>query len=464
MRSQLLSLCALGASLISASPVDLGCYDESAFKPEDIIHRDVLVVGGGATGTYAAVRLRDQGKTVVVVESAEKLGGHVNTLRETATGAPIDYGVQAYIQNNETTQFFQRFGVQLSPSVLSPFPSTIADFKTGFVVPNASAVDPNTLVGPLANYLFATLNFGFLAQGAYDIPESVPEDLLLPFGQFVDKYNLTEVVQVVWIFAHGVGNMLETPTLYVLQNFGQPHLLGLSSGYVYAPGGNQEVYDKAAAFLGNDVLYSSVVAASKRTDDGVTAVVASATGRKLIKAKKLLITIPPTLENLAPFDLDASETSVFEKWQDVPYYVGVVSKSGLPDLTNFLNVDVTAPAALPRTPFVWRLETVGVPGYQTVKVVGEPDSAKAQGLVVDAVRKVVASVSGASTAGADFSAWEQHKNLQLHVSPEAVKAGFYRDLYALQGKRSTHYTGNAWCSDYSPLLWAFTETRILPSL
>ncbi|OLN93205.1 Beta-cyclopiazonate dehydrogenase 2 [Colletotrichum chlorophyti] len=464
MRSSILSLCALSASLIIASPVDLGCYDESAFAPEDVIHRDVLVVGGGATGTYAAVRLRDQNKTVAVVERAERLGGHVNTFRDPATGAPIDYGVQAYIQNDQTQQFFARFGVQLNASVLSPFPSRVVDFKTGFVIPNATAVDPNTLVGPLANYLFATLNFDFLAEGAYDIPENVPEDLLLPFGQFVEKYNLTEVVQVVWIFAHGVGNLLETPTLYVLQNFGQPHLLGLSTGYLYAPGGNQQVFDKAGEFLGSNVLYSSTVVASKRTDDGVTAVVATAGGRKLIKAKKLLITIPPTTENLKPFDLDESEISVFEQWEDVPYYVGVVSKSGLPDLTNFLNVDVTAPDALPQTPFVWRLETVGVPGYQTVKVVGERDSSKAQGLVTDAVRRVGASSNGTSTTGGEFSAWKQHSNLQLHVSTEAVKAGFYRKLYALQGKRSTYYTGNAWCSDYSPLLWAFTEKRVLPSL
>ncbi|WYZ42362.1 hypothetical protein EsH8_VI_000061 [Colletotrichum jinshuiense] len=464
MRSHLLSLCALGASLISASPVGLGCYDESAFKPEDIIQRDVLIVGGGATGAYAAVRLRDQNKTVAVVERSDKLGGHVNTFRDPATGAPIDYGVQAFIQNDQTTQFFERFDVQLNASALSPFPSRIVDFKTGFVIPNATAVDPNTLVGPLANYLFATLNFDFLAEGAYDIPESVPEDLLLPFGQFVEKYNLSEVVQVVWIFAHGVGNLLETPTLYVLQNFGQAHLLGLSAGYLYAPGGNQQVYDKAGAFLGNDVLYSSTVVASKRADDGVKAVVATANGRKLIKAKKLLITIPPTTENLAPFDLDDSETSVFEQWQDIPYYVGVVSNTGLPDQTNFLNVDVTAPAALPQKPFVWRLETVGVPGYQTVKVIGEPDSSKAQGLVTDAISRIGPSFNGTATSGGEFSAWEQHTDLQLHVSPEAIKAGFYRDLYALQGKRSTYYTGNAWCSDYSPLLWAFTEKRVLPLL
>ncbi|KAF9870604.1 hypothetical protein CkaCkLH20_11910 [Colletotrichum karsti] len=464
MRASILSFCALSASLINASPLALGCYDESAFAPEDIIQRDVLVVGGGATGTYAAVRLRDQNKTVAVVERSDKLGGHVNTFRDPATGAPIDYGVQAYIQNDQTTQFFERFGVALNASALSPFPSQIVDFKTGFAIPNATAVDPNQLVGPLANYLFAALNFDFLAEGAYDIPESVPEDLLLPFGQFVAKYNLTEVVQVVWIFAHGVGNLLETPTLYVLQNFGQPHLLGLSAGYLYAPGGNQQVYDKAGEFLGNDVLYSSTVVASERSDDGVKAVVRTATGRKLIKAKKLLVTIPPTTQNLKPFDLDESETSVFSQWQNIPYYVGVVSNSGLPSLTNFLNVDVTAPAFLPQKPFVWRLETVGVPGYQTVKVIGEADSAKAQGLVTDAVSRISASVNGSASTVAEFSAWEEHVNLQLHVSPDAIKAGFYKNLYALQGKRSTYYTGNAWCSDYSPLLWAFTEKRVLPSL
>ena len=47
--------------------------DESKFKPEDIITRDVAVVGGGASGTYAAVRLKDQGKTVALIERDDHL-------------------------------------------------------------------------------------------------------------------------------------------------------------------------------------------------------------------------------------------------------------------------------------------------------------------------------------------------------------------------------------------------------
>ena len=40
----------------------------------------VVVIGGGATGTYAAVRLReDYNKTVMVIEKNSILGGHVDT-------------------------------------------------------------------------------------------------------------------------------------------------------------------------------------------------------------------------------------------------------------------------------------------------------------------------------------------------------------------------------------------------
>lgn len=47
--------------------------DETKFKPEDIIVRDVAIVGGGASGTYAAVRLKDQGKTIALIERDDHL-------------------------------------------------------------------------------------------------------------------------------------------------------------------------------------------------------------------------------------------------------------------------------------------------------------------------------------------------------------------------------------------------------
>jgi hypothetical protein len=39
------------------------------FQPQDIIVRDVAILGGGSSGTYSAIRLsKDLGKTVIVVE------------------------------------------------------------------------------------------------------------------------------------------------------------------------------------------------------------------------------------------------------------------------------------------------------------------------------------------------------------------------------------------------------------
>lgn len=48
-------------------------FGHENFKPEDIIERDVVILGGGAAGSYAAVRLRDAGKSVVVIEKEDHL-------------------------------------------------------------------------------------------------------------------------------------------------------------------------------------------------------------------------------------------------------------------------------------------------------------------------------------------------------------------------------------------------------
>lgn len=52
---------------------------ESHFSAADIIEKDVAIIGGGASGTHTAVRLReDYGVSVVVVESEDHLVGFSN--------------------------------------------------------------------------------------------------------------------------------------------------------------------------------------------------------------------------------------------------------------------------------------------------------------------------------------------------------------------------------------------------
>lgn len=71
-------------------------FDAQNYPSGDVITRDVAVIGGGATGTYGAVKLRDAGKSVVLVEKEGLLGGHVNSYTDPSTGVSIDYGVQAF--------------------------------------------------------------------------------------------------------------------------------------------------------------------------------------------------------------------------------------------------------------------------------------------------------------------------------------------------------------------------------
>src|SRR3712207_1158099 len=101
------SLSSSGASASSstADPAGVG-----------VIRRDVCVIGGGSAGTYAAVRLGDLGRSVVVVEKQDRLGGHTETYHDPETGGTVDIGVIVFENNPLVRAHFDRFGVALEPA------------------------------------------------------------------------------------------------------------------------------------------------------------------------------------------------------------------------------------------------------------------------------------------------------------------------------------------------------------
>lgn len=60
---------------------------------QQVITRDVCIIGGGLAGTYAAVRLQEMNQSVAVVEKTGRLGGHTDTYVDPGTNVPIEYGV-----------------------------------------------------------------------------------------------------------------------------------------------------------------------------------------------------------------------------------------------------------------------------------------------------------------------------------------------------------------------------------
>src|SRR4051794_28773410 len=316
------------------------------FAGAPIIRRDVAVIGGGSAGTYAAVRLSDFGKTVVVVESKERLGGHTETYHDPATGGTVDIGVIVFEDEPHVRAYFDRFGVGLTP--IGGFGGTPAyvDFRTGRAVPFTPPVP-----AALPAYYSVISRYGPI-DTVFNLPNPVPPDLVRPFREFVAKYNVGSVVKLVFNYGQGIGDILDLPALYSINTFGQGVVRNILGGsfLTTAVHDNSLLYERATAALGSNVLLDSQVLLVDRNPSGVKLVVATPGGPKLIIAKKLVVTIPPVLRNFAGFDLDAAEASLFAQFISGAYYTGVVRLSGLPDGVGLENVAAGTEYNLPPLP------------------------------------------------------------------------------------------------------------------
>lgn len=120
---------------------------------------------------------------------------------------------------------FNRLNVSLTPATGSSFATKYVDFSTG-ILQNSVPADPSQALGILAQQL---QKYPSLPSG-YNLTEPIEEDLLTPFGEFVEKYNIQAAVPLAEMFAHGVGDLLKSPSIYVFQNFGLPQLAMLRNG------------------------------------------------------------------------------------------------------------------------------------------------------------------------------------------------------------------------------------------
>ena len=449
-------------SLTTASPPNI---DTKSFPASSIITRDVCVLGGGSTGTYSAIRLSDSGKSVVVVEANDRLGGHTNTYTDPSTNETVDYGVIVFHNLDIVKKYFARFNVPLTTASFAA-PGQVnkyADFTTGKVV---AGYVPTNASAALAGYAAQLEKYAYVEAG-FDLPYPVPADLLLPFGDFVKKYNLQSLVGFLFGFAQGLGNLLEQYTLYVFKNFGLGILQDLQIGFLTtARQDNSEIYVKALAELKDNVLLQSHVISTDRSGaDGVKVVVKTPTGPKLIVAKKLLITIPPKLNNLRGFDLSRNETTLFSQFLNSAYYTALIRHASIPANTAITNVGANTPYNLPPLPAIYSITPTRVPDLLDVKVGSATTLSDGQvkSLIRDTVARFRTAGTFNTTTALEFAAYESHTPFELTVPKDAIAGGFYRHLYALQGQRHTWYTGAAFHTHDSSLLWQFTE-GLIPAL
>jgi phytoene dehydrogenase-like protein len=73
---------------------------------------DVIVVGAGAAGLAAASRLARAGRSVLVLEARERIGGRCFTRRMAGVGAPVELGAEfVHGRPQATLELLQAAGV-----------------------------------------------------------------------------------------------------------------------------------------------------------------------------------------------------------------------------------------------------------------------------------------------------------------------------------------------------------------
>lgn len=460
-------LCGILVGLAVAAPGHT--IDARNYKSEDIIRRDVCIIGGGSTGTYSAVRLGDFNKSVVVVEAKGRLGGHTETYIDPSTKIPVDIGVVIFHNLSIVTDYFARFNVPLVTASFAASTQQFVDFRTGIVVAGYSPPSQTALGAGLAAYTAQLLKYPGLNAGFF-LPDPVPEDLLMPFGDFVKKYSLEAVVYTFFEFSQSMGNFLSVPTLYVLKVIGLDLVRSIEQGFLTtAHHDNSELYENAqAALLPNLLLNSTVIAMDRDCKDEVQIEVQTPTGRKLIIAKKILITIPPLVDNLWDFDLSPTERQLFSKFGQVGYWTSLTRNDGLPDTVSINNIGNNTSVNIPILPGIFSISPTGIPGLHSVKY-GAPlyttlsDNQVQSAIIADIKRLGTGGADPGATGETEFAVFSSHTPYGLRVSADEIKGGFYKKLYALQGERNTFWTGAAFNAHDSSMLWNFTEA-ILPSI
>ncbi|KAJ9643572.1 hypothetical protein H2199_004251 [Coniosporium tulheliwenetii] len=337
--------------------------DQSASEVQDVITCDVCIIGGGASGTYAAIRLCDMGKSVVVVEKQGRLGGPTETYFDPATKETAEIGVVVWHDLPVVRDYFARFDIPLAKaSFATPGVSTIhADLRSGRIVDDYRSASPNAA---LATYGAQLARYPYLEAG-FDIPYPVSPDLLLPFGEFVEKHGIDAVMHTVFGYAQGIGDLLRVPTIYVMKLFGLDVLRNLRVGFLATERHyNGEIYEKARLKLAGDVLLNSeVVKVDRETEEHATP------------------------KNLHGFDLDDTERSLFSHFTNATYYSALIRDSGIPDTVRIRNTGADTAYNLPILPGAYYFAPTGIPGLHHVKY-GSPVEMSDEQVKADMLRRL----------------------------------------------------------------------------
>ncbi|RAK94913.1 FAD/NAD(P)-binding domain-containing protein [Aspergillus ibericus CBS 121593] len=429
--------------------------------------RDVIIIGGGAAGTYASIRLHQQHHSVLVIDHKPRLGGQTTTYHDPITNHPTDYGV-TYFQNMSIVRsFFTHFNIPLTYAAFN-YPIDMFDFNTLTPIPTTTtSASSNASNEAMTRYITQLKRYPYLKVG-YDLPDPVPEDLLRPFGEFMQQYDLTAGIGDLGGSINPLGDWPRNPAVYVMKYANLDVLEGDRTGFIRPEGrDNSLLYERAERELegvGGVMLGVRVVGVERDAEGVVVTVRKGGEDGEVVttvKGKKLVVAIQPSLTSLAGFDLSDQEKRVFGQFHHLFFYTALMRIKGLPADVCYMNRAADDPFLLPRLPGILQLKPteeneLKVANYLSMTELSEEELK--QGILHDL--QSVRMRSGVNFPEPEFLAIGDHSPYELTVSAEAIQNGFYRELNALQGVRNTYYTGATWESHSTPQIWEFTEQML----
>lgn len=475
MLSKFLSLAVFSAA-VTARPTYDNNYNNNELDPskwpsQHVIHKDVAIIGGGSAGTYAAISLKDKKISSIVIEAKGRTGGHAVTYTDPATGIPIDYGVLVLHNEDLVKNYFKRFNIPLTPINPAVTKTGMFDFKTGKPVIPAKIYSTEEIADAMKKYAGFIAQWPQLNEGLF-LPDPVPDVLAQPLGEVAKKYGFEAAIPTFYNYNPGLGDELTLPVVELMRVFNLDLLQTFATSF-YTPANHNisSLYAASQAELlaANSLLLNSWAVQTKRTDSGVNVVVKTPTGEKLVVAKKLLITVAPKVDYLKQFDLSAPEADVFAKFLNGAYYTSVVKNSGLPVNLTVFNGQQNTPFNFGPLPGIINSNYIPGSDLRTVYYAGartksshpyNPDTIKSE---IIAGLKAMQS-SSATKVEPEIVAFSDHAPFYLQACASDIKKGFYKQLYALQGLRSTFYSGATWKGHDSSQIWKYTENTVIPQI
>ncbi|PYI16603.1 putative FAD dependent oxidoreductase, partial [Aspergillus violaceofuscus CBS 115571] len=454
----------------------------------DIIERDVAIVGGGSAGTYCAISLQDQDRSVIVIEKEPRLGGHVETYVDPATGIAMDYGVALFDNTPAVNDYFARFDIPLVKISAFNISWFSYDFRTGKAVAPSYNPSREEVLAAFVTYFAQHARYPGLERGIF-LPSPVSEDLYMPFWRFVEKYEIQAAVPTMFLLDAGVGDLLSNPVVEVFRALPRHMVEGVLTSNVLTPANHTviELYRRAEAelsltsslFLSSEVLYAYREPTNTTEKNKITLLVRTHTPTEtkltLIHAKKLLIAIPPKPSLLDPWlRLTADELSVLIRYINTGMYVGIVNGTRFPPTAGILNLASNHTMySFPYLPDMYNLIPARVPGLM-LAIYGTMQTPDPYPMFEVAVRQhMLEDIRRIQRGNPDrypgteepaLVAFAGQAPYILQVSGEDIKDGFYERLYALQGQMNTFWIGAAWAADISGEIWKVARGVVLPKL